>query len=127
MKNIKAAPMVEWLRWLISLCPLIIWSSHRCDLCGQEPHMCHMWDKSGSACEYVVFTSPTDIGLSRYEWRGERGGLMVSASDSGARGRGFDTYLRRVVSLSKIHSLPKSTCYTQEAVAPSGHDWNIVY
>ena len=29
------------------------------------------------------------------------------ASDSGARGRGFKTYLRRVVSLSKIHLLPK--------------------
>ena len=28
----------------------------------------------------------------------------------------------RVVSLSKIHLLPKSTCNTQEAVAPSQHD-----
>ena len=44
---------------------------------------------------------------------------MVRASDSGARG-GFDPSLgRRVVSLSKIHLLPKSTGTTQEAVAPS--------
>ena len=34
---------------------------------------------------------------------------------------------RRVVSLSKIHLPPKSTGNTQEAVAPSGHDWKIVY
>ena len=52
---------------------------------------------------------------------------MVSKSDSGARDRGFDTYLRRVVSLSKTHSLPKSTGNTQEAVALSHHDWEIVY
>ena len=37
------------------------------------------------------------------------------ASDSGARGRGFDPHSgRRVVSLSKIHLLPKSTGYTQD-------------
>ena len=43
--------------------------------------------------------------------------------DSGARGRGFDPHSgRRVVSLSKIHFLPKSTGNTQEAVAPSRHD-----
>ena len=46
------------------------------------------------------------------------------ASDSGARGLWFDPYSgRRVVSLSKIH-LPKSTGKTQEAVAPSRHDFN---
>ena len=45
------------------------------------------------------------------------------ASDSGARGRGFDPHSgRRVVSLSKIHSPPKSTGDTQEAVTPSRHD-----
>ena len=44
-------------------------------------------------------------------------------SDSGARGRGFDPHSGcRVVSLSKIHLPPKSTGYTQEAVAPSRHD-----
>ena len=33
---------------------------------------------------------------------------MVRASDSGARGRGFDPHSgRRVVSLSKIHLTPK--------------------
>ena len=41
------------------------------------------------------------------------------ASDSGAIGRGLG---RRVVSLSKIHLPPKSTCNTQEVVAPSQHD-----
>ena len=45
------------------------------------------------------------------------------ASDSGARGQGFDPHSgRRVVSLSKIHLPPKSTGNTQEAVAPSRHD-----
>ena len=48
---------------------------------------------------------------------------MVRASDSGGRGRGFDPHSgRRVVSLSKIHFLQKSTGDTQEAVAPSRHD-----
>ena len=42
------------------------------------------------------------------------------ASDSGARGRGFDPHsVRSVVSLSKIHLPPKNTDNTQEAVAPS--------
>ena len=50
------------------------------------------------------------------------------ASDSGARGRGFDPHSgRRVVSLSKTHLPPKSTGNTQEAVAPSRHDRKIVY
>ena len=47
------------------------------------------------------------------------------APDSGVRGRVFDLHLgHRVVSLSKIHSPPKSTgtCNTQEAVAASRHD-----
>ena len=45
------------------------------------------------------------------------------ASDSGARGRGFDPHSGRcVVFLSKIHLPPKSTGNTQEAVAPSRHD-----
>ena len=38
---------------------------------------------------------------------GERGGLMVSASDSGARGWGFDTYLRRVVSFEQDTFTPQ--------------------
>ena len=37
------------------------------------------------------------------------------ASDSGARGQGFDPVGRRIVSLSKIHLPPKSTGYTQES------------
>ena len=44
------------------------------------------------------------------------------ASDSGARGSGFDPHPgRRVVSLSKIRLPPKSTGNTQEAVAPFRH------
>ena len=48
--------------------------------------------------------------------------LSGRVSDSGARGPGFETYRRRVVSLSK-------TLYwliTQEAVAPSRHDWKML-
>ena len=45
------------------------------------------------------------------------------ASDSGARGLGFDPHSgRRVVSLSKIHLPPKSTGNTQESGVPSRHD-----
>ena len=57
------------------------------------------------------FKMPTIIG-------GERGVLVVEPRTPGARGRGLDTYLRRVVSLSN----PKSTGNTQEAVALSRHD-----
>ena len=55
---------------------------------------------------------------------GERGGLVVNASDSGSRGRGVRVPLgsNRVVFLNKAHSLPKSTGNTQETVAPSQHD-----
>ena len=38
---------------------------------------------------------------------GERGGSVVRVSDSGARGPGFETYRRRVVSLSKTLYSPK--------------------
>ena len=51
-------------------------------------------------------------------WRGARW-LSGSVSDSGAKGRGFETYRRRVVSLSK-------TLYSPKAVALSRHDWKIV-
>ena len=41
---------------------------------------------------------------------------------------GFEPHWgRRVVSLSKTYLPPKSTGNTQEAVAPSQHDWKIVY
>ena len=55
---------------------------------------------------------------------GERGGLVVNDSDSGSRGWGVQAPLgsNRVVSLSKVHLLPKSTGNTQEAVAPSQPD-----
>ena len=48
--------------------------------------------------------------------------LSGKASDSGARGQGFETYLCRVVSLTKTLYSPKSTGNTQEAVALSRHD-----
>ena len=44
-------------------------------------------------------------------------------SDSGARGRGFDNYLRCVVSLSKKHIYsPQTNGNAREAVAPSQDD-----
>ena len=52
--------------------------------------------------------------------------LSGRVSDSGARGRGFETYRRFVVSLSKTLYSPKELVITQEAVAPSRHDWKIV-
>ena len=54
---------------------------------------------------------------------GRRAGLVVRASESGARGRGFDPHSgHRVVSLRKTHLPPRSTGNTQEAVAASQHD-----
>ena len=52
--------------------------------------------------------------------------LSGRASNSGARGQGFDTYLRRVVSLSKTLYSLKSTGNTQEVVAPSRHDLKML-
>ena len=60
---------------------------------------------------------------------------MINTSGSVTRGRGLEPHSgRRVVSLSKTYLPPppptkkkKSTGYTQEAVAPSQHDKNIVY
>ena len=59
----KAAPVAEWLRWLISLSPLTIRSSHRCDWCGFEPHTGQKWDKSSSTCGCVRWFFP---GYSRF-------------------------------------------------------------
>ena len=62
---------------------------------------------------------------------GERGGSDSGrVSDSGARGWGFETYLRHVVFLEQDTLLPKSTGNTQEMVAPSRHyrkivDWDV--
>ena len=52
---------------------------------------------------------------------GERGDLVLRASDYGGRGRGFDPHMgRRVVSLSKTQFIPQK--YWQEAAAPFRHD-----
>ena len=62
-----------------------------------------------------------DHGLEQLVHRGARW-LSGRVSDSGARGQGFDTYRRRVVSLSKHFTPRKYWLITQEAVAPSRHD-----
>ena len=52
-----------------------------------------------------------------------RSGLVVNTSDSGSRGRGFESHPgRRVVSLSKTYLSPKSTGNTKEAMAPFQHN-----
>ena len=69
--------------------------------------------KTEENCQYPLFPL------------GERGGLVVNASDSGSRGQGFEPHSGQtvnIVSLSKAHLLPKSTGNTKEAVAPSQHD-----
>ena len=71
-----------------------------------------MWQNEGAA---IPQTDATQLPLQK----GERGGLVVNASDSGSRA---PLGSNRVVSLSKAHLLPKSTGNTQEAVAPSQHD-----
>ena len=58
---------------------------------------------------------------------GRRGGLLVERQTP-EREVGFDPHSgHSLVSLSKIHLLPKSTGNTQEAVAQSRHDRKIVY
>ena len=72
---------------------------------------------SGFATEFYV--------ISMFHWLKKARLPSGRASDSGARGRGFDPHSGcRVVSLSKIHlhGPLKSTGNTQEAVAPSRHD-----
>ena len=52
-----------------------------------------------------------------------RGGLVITTSDSGSRGRGFEPHSgRRLVSLSNTYLPPKRTGNTQETLAPSQHD-----
>ena len=53
--------------------------------------------------------------------------LSGRASDSGPRGPEFEPHDRCVVSLRKALSPSQSTNNTQEEVAPSQHDWKIVY
>ena len=52
--------------------------------------------------------------------------LSGRVSDSGTRGRGFETYRRRVVSLSKTLYSPKVLVNYPGSGAPSRHDWKIV-
>ena len=83
------------------------------------PRVCTVdeWRTDDVPCDAVTLLLQT----SEARWPSGR------ASDSGARGRGFDPHSgRRVVSLSKIHLPPKSTGNTKEAVAPSRHDLKIV-
>ena len=57
---------------------------------------------------------------------GEPGGSVVACRTPEREAGGFETYRRRVVSLSKTLYSPKVLVITQEAVAPSRHDWKIV-
>ena len=52
--------------------------------------------------------------------------LSGRVSDSGARGPGFETYRRRVVSLSKTLYSPKVLVNYPGSDVPSRHDWKIV-
>ena len=60
-----------------------------------------------------------------YEFWGARW-LSGRVSDSGARGPGFETYLRRVCPWARHFTPRKYWLITQEAMAPSRHDWKIV-
>ena len=51
--------------------------------------------------------------------------LSGRVSDSGARGRGFETY-RLLCPVARHFTPRKYWLITQEAVAPSWHDWKIV-
>ena len=80
-------------------------------------------------CDCMVldsFSCPciTILGQSTLEW----GALWLSGrvSDSGARGRGFETYRRRVVSLSKTLYSPKVLVNYPGSGGSSRHDWKIV-
>ena len=61
----------------------------------------------------------------KIRWR--RGGLVLERRTPEREVGGFDPHSeRRVLSLSKIHSPPKSTGNTKVSVAPSRHDRTII-
>ena len=75
----------------------------------------------------IISNKNLSIKICRYPYQNMRGVRWPSgrASDSGARGRGFDTYLLRVVSLWKDTFTSRKVLVhvnAHEAVAPSRHD-----
>ena len=93
------------------------------DQIGWMPRL--IWVFAGRTGHFVGFVTRR-LKCSIYIHCGGARWLSGRVSDSGARGRGFETYRRRVVSLSKNFTPRKYWLITQEAVAPSRHDWKIV-
>ena len=93
-----------------------LYGYHTADL-----HLCfRIYAKSKYSHDVAQITGVKKLKLGETQnylsLTGERGGLVVNASDSGSRGRGLEP--TRV----KAHLLPKSTGNTQEAMALSQHD-----
>ena len=61
----------------------------------------------GNASLKCVYSDLTPLSTIFLSYHGEARWLSGRVSDSGARGRGFETYRRRVVSLSKALYSPK--------------------
>ena len=72
-----------------------------------------------------IWSSETSV---RRFWSSSGGARWLSGrvSDSGARGPGFETYLLRVCPWARHFTPRKYWLITQEAMAPSRHDWKIV-
>ena len=83
--------------------------------------ICKSWFSHDTAQIFGGLNEPCLENCHENQWEGR--GPSGRASDSEARGRGFDPHSGHlVVSLSKIHLPPKSTGNTEEAMAPSRHD-----
>ena len=74
-----------------------------------------------TAYSLIICSTLTSIRESAVAW------WLMPRNPDPEVGGSSPTRVKRVVSLSKAHLLPKSTGNTQEAVAPSQHDWKIVY
>ena len=66
------------------------------------------WNRSYRSGDQKKFLNTSTLCVESKNWPREAPWPSVRASDSGARGRGFDTHSgHRVVSLSKVHLPPK--------------------
>ena len=94
----------------------------------------HLWHKQGSKSHDPSTSGSPVILLTRFHMfimqKSKKGTgarwLSGRVSDSGARGPGFETYLRRVCPWARHFTPRKYWLITQEAMAPSRHDWKIV-
>ena len=91
--------------------------------CTLDASLTHKLSKNtirAHSSKLIGFNQHTNVQLDHLMRR--RGGLVVRASDSGARGRGFSLGSPCCILEQDTFTSQKSTGNTQEAVALSRHD-----